>query len=265
MNKNNLNMTSVCSSALSGVASLKKLTLSLAGAAVLCAGQAQAGVMNVDFEQQEWLYGSSYGDALYEAGDLLAYKNLLFSFSSLDTGSVGSIVDGADPYNCYGMKCPVNNGSSYYAGVNDGWLTISQRDPANLHGIRLLGMDFGFVETLAGLGSYAAGKMVLTASRFDGSFVQLMKEFPLRDAQGDHQFARWDDIDSLLGGQRFSTISFNACLYDVDGACVREAAKKGSFAIDNLSVDVPEPASIAVFSFALAGLALSRRRQQQAA
>ena len=44
MNKNNLNMTSVCSSALSGVASLKKLTLSLAGAAVLCAGQAQAGV-----------------------------------------------------------------------------------------------------------------------------------------------------------------------------------------------------------------------------
>ncbi|WP_333798149.1 NF038120 family PEP-CTERM protein [Rheinheimera sp.] len=263
MNKNNSYITGALDSSRSAKPSLKKLALSLCGAAMLCAGQAQAGVMNVDFEELQWLYGSSYGDALYEAGDLLVYKDLLFSFSSLDTGSVGSIVDGSDPYNCYGMKCPVNNGSSYYAGVNDGWLTISQRDPANLHGIRLLGMDFGFVETLAGLGSYAAGKMVLTASRFDGSFVQLMKDFPLRDAQGEHQFARWDDIDTLLGGERFSAISLNACLYDLNGDCVREAAKKGSFAIDNLSVDVPEPAGIAVFGFALAGLVLSRRRQQQ--
>jgi hypothetical protein len=243
--------------------SLKKLSISLLGAATLFAGQAQASIINVDFEDQPWLYGSSYGDALYEAGDLFVHKNVLFSFSSLDTGSVGSIVNGSDPYNCYGMKCPINNASMYYAGVNDGWLAMSHQNPANQYGIRLLGMDFGFVETLAGLGSYAAGKMVLTASRFDGSIVQLMKDFPLRDAQGDHQFARWDDIDTQLGGERFKAISLNACLYDVAGDCVREAAKKGSFAIDNLRLDVPEPASVAVFGFALAGLLLSRRRQQQ--
>lgn len=259
MNKNNLKIATVQCSVMSAGRSLKKLSLSLLGAATLFAGQAQAGMLNVDFEDQEWLYGSSFGDAIYEAGDLLTYKNILFSFSSLDTGSVGSIVNGSDVDNCYGMKCPTNNGSSYYAGVNDGWLSMSQ----NSHGVRLLGLDFGFVETLAGLGSYAAGKMVLTASRFDGSFVQLMKDFPLRDAQGDHQFARWDDIDTLLGGERFKAISLNACLYDVNGDCVREAAKKGSFAIDNLSLDVPEPASVAVFGFALAGLLLSRRRQQQ--
>lgn len=263
MNKNNLKIAVARRSVMSAGRSLKTLSLSLLGAVTLFAGQAQAGIMNVDFEDQQWLYGSSFGDALYEAGDLLTYKNVLFSFSSLDTGSVGSIVDGADPYNCYGMKCPTNNGSFYYTGVNDGWLTMSQQNPANQHGIRLLGMDFGFVETLAGLGGYAAGKMVLTASRFDGSFVQLMKDFPQRDGRGDHQFARWDDIDTLLGGERFSTISLNACLYDVNGDCVREAAKKGSFAIDNLRLDVAEPTSVAVFGFALAGLLLSRRRQQQ--
>lgn len=263
MNKNNLKNAVNGTMASPFAGSLRKLSLSLLGAATLFAGQSQAGIMSVDFEDQTWLYGSSYGDALYESGDLFVHKNVLFSFSSLDTGSVGSIVDGSDPYNCYGMKCPTNNGSLYYTGLNDGWLTMSQQGSAQQSGIRLLGMDFGFVETLAGLGAYSVGKMVLTASRFDGSFVQLMKDFPLRDARGDHQFARWDDIDTVLGGERFSAISLNACLYDVNGACVRETAKKGSFAIDNLRFDVPEPTSVAVFGFALAGLLLSRRRQQQ--
>jgi hypothetical protein len=262
MNNNNLNNDVNDTAASPFAGSLKKLPLSLLAAATLLAGQAHAGMMNVDFEDQTWLYGSSFGDALYEAGDLFVHKDVLFSFSSLDTGSVGSIVDGSDPYNCYGMKCPANNGSLYYTGLNDGWLTMSQQGSAQQSGIRLLGMDFGFVETLAGLGAYSAGKMVLTASRFDGSFVQLMKDFPLRDAQGNHQFARWDDIDTLLGGERFGAISLNACLYDVNGDCVREAAKKGSFAIDNLRFDVPEPTSVVVFGFALAGLLLSRRQQQ---
>lgn len=263
MNKNNLKNAVNGTTTAPVVNSFKKLSLSLLGAATLFAGQAQAAIVDVDFEDQQWLYGSSFGDALYEAGDLLAHKNVLFSFSSLDTGSVGSIVDGSDPYNCYGMKCPTNNASSYYAGVNDGWLTMSNQNTASLYGIRLLSLDFGFVETLAGLGAYSMGKMVLTASRFDGSFVQLMKDFPLQDAQSDHQFGRWDDIDTELGGERFSAISLNACLYDVNGDCVREASQKGSFAIDNLRLDVPEPASIAVFGFALAGLMLTRRRQQQ--
>ncbi len=261
---NNNNTTAVSGRVATRCArAIRPWSLSLFGAVALFASQAQAGVMQVDFEQQQWLYGSSYGDALYEAGDVLVHKNVLFSFGSLDTGSVGSIVDGSDPYNCYGMKCPTNNGSSYYAGVNDGWLSMSQKNPANLHGLRLLSLDFGFVETLAGLGSYAAGKLVLTANRFDGSFVQLMKDFPLPDQLGQHQFVRWNDIDNQLGGERFYAFSLNACLYDLNGECVREAGKKGSFAIDNLSIDVPEPAGIAVFALAFAGLLLNRRRQQQ--
>lgn len=235
---------------------LVKSLVTFAAAAVLCMGQAQATIVDVDFED------SAFSDvSLFVNSNTVEYKNVLFKTESLDDGLSGALIDGSDPFTFFNLGFPGNNLSSYYAAVNNGWFSIQHKISGAA--IRLKGLDFSFIAPLPGFINFSVGQLVVAGQKADGSFNVATRDFAGQDEKGNWQFSNWNNISEELGGGKFTNISVLACLYTESGNCAFVENNQAQFAVDNLSIDVSAPATTGLFALSLAGLFAANRRRQQ--
>jgi hypothetical protein len=155
-------------------------------------------------------------------------------------------------------NAPTNALDQFYAGLNDGGLTMT----AGRFDLTLKGFEFGFIPAVPFFfdEGYVPGLLVAfytTAAGVDGyeSF-----EFSGADADGLFAFSSVGSQDLGALGQALSSVTFLACLYDGD-QCYLDAFNQAQFAIDNISASVPEPGSLAllVLGLGLTGRAARRR------
>jgi hypothetical protein len=173
--------------------------------------------------------------------------------TALGGGFVGAV---ADFSSCFLAVCPVGNDSQFYAGLNDGALSISLMDEL----LHLTSLDFGFVLPLAQLVDFSVGQLLLTGEDESGAKTSVAKDFGPQDANGNYGFEHWV-LDASFTSMAFKSVTVSACLFNVDGACVNPAENQAQFAIDNIGY-IPEPASMALLGVSFASLLAAGSRRK---
>jgi hypothetical protein len=181
----------------------------------------------------------------------------LTTMTVLGEGFSGATVGAGDMFACDMVTCPKGNPTSYFLGLNDGGLSVQYTAGGP---IRLQGLDFGFVLPLPTAVSGPVGRLQVTGVRMNGTLASISKDFSGQDANGDYLFTHWN-ISGQFGKTDFKSIMFNACLYDIDGACSSQADNLAQFAIDNIAVAVPEPSTWLLMGLGLAGVGAIARRK----
>jgi hypothetical protein len=247
----------------------KLLCASLVSALGAVAAPASAGMVTFDNVRNVVSPQLNAGDTAYNTGDAFTEAGFTLRVSNSATaapdevGLVGALVDSNNAFACFITSCPVGNGSTYFAGLNDGVLNLSYGGP---NGFRIGGLNYAFVAPTGGLSNASYGQLVLTGTTATGSTLSVTSDFPGQNAAGSFTFDQFI-IDRAFRGTTFTSLSINACLFDENGACSSErdfTQNQAQFALDNLDLAaVPEPTSVALVLLGLAGLStVSRRRSK---
>jgi hypothetical protein len=186
----------------------------LVSALAAVAAPSQAAVVTFDAVQNIVSAELGAGDTAYNTGDAFTEAGFTLRTNNNPTaepdeyGVVGALVDSDNAFACALTACPVGGGSTYFAGLNDGWLNIIRPGAA---GFRVDGLRFAFVAPLAGLLDFSYGRLVLTGTTQGGGTISTGGVFPGQDANGRFTFDQFlvdptfrDDLTSL---------SINACLF----------------------------------------------------
>ncbi len=171
-------------------------------------------------------------------------------------GGLVGIIDTAEGF-AFGTA-PTNALDQFYAGLNDGGLTMT----AGRRDLTLKGFDFGFIPVIPGFypEGYAPGLLVAFYTTADGVSDFETFEFSGADDGGLFAFSSLGSRDlGALRGQALSSVTFLACVYDGDD-CYLDAFNQAQFAIDNISA-VPEPGSLALLVLGLGLLSGTARRR----
>lgn len=250
----------------------KMLCASVLGALGLMAGAAQAATITFDGIQNVVTPQLAAGDTAYNTGDAFTANGFTFrtnngpGVDASESGGVGAIFNTANPTNCNIIECPSGGTGLYYAGLNDGALSIANTFiTSNVAGFRVAGLRYSFVAPLTGLANGSYGQLVLTGTTQTGTTLTSNLDFAGQDGTGRFSFASAGAGDAF-GGTILTSLSINACLFDGSGACSTErfvTQNNAQFALDDLNLtEVPEPASVALILLGLAGLgSVSRRRR----
>lgn len=178
-----------------------------------------------------------------------------FGFS----GAAGGVYNGGQ--GCGDTPCPAGNSSNFYVGLNDGAVTVVNTE---LPQFRISGLDFGFLAPLPNLDDGIWGQLRLTGYLANGGSITTAMDFAGQNAGGDFMFKSWT-LDTSFSSTFVNSLTLSACVYDIGGACVNSidapAMNLAQFAIDNLIVDVPEPALPALLMLGALGMALTARRR----
>ncbi len=177
------------------------------------------------------------------------------------SGLAGAAIVGADSMACSIIACPTGNGSTYYAGLNDGGLSFA-RD--NNGGFRVQSLDYSFIAPTGGLIDFSVGRLVLSGKGMNDVVIETSFEFAAQ-VNGQYNFSNMN-IGAAFGNTVIKQLDVFACLYTASGSCVNPAGNQAQFGLDNVNVAaVPEPSTYAMMGLGLAGLAaLARRRRNQA-
>jgi hypothetical protein len=156
-------------------------------------------------------------------------------------------------------NAPTNAESQFYAGLNDGGLTMTT---LNGRALAVDGFQFAFIPPVEGVfpPGDVPGYLVASYVTWAGDSGKELFEFSAADADGLFAFSVGK---AGLGGlgQYLQSVTFFACV-NFDGQCYYPAENQAQFAIDNIYARVPEPGSLGL---ALLGLGLmagvGRRRR----
>jgi hypothetical protein len=232
-------------------------------AALSCAAPAFADV--VDFDSLAPVTSES-GVTLSASGyDMLLVEGPVAAAFGLVSGT-GTIIDSNNPFSCDVIACPVGGVGNYLGVLNDGAVQFSH--PGELHGFTVTGFDFAFLPPApVGPGNY--GQLQLTGVNWYGTTIATSLDFPGQDGNGNFMFGA-AALDAAFRGNVFTSLRFNACIYDQDLVCSNSfdnpAFNQAQFALDSVNLNaVPEPASFLLMGLAAGALAFTRRRPSRPA
>jgi len=251
---------------------LKKLACSalISAAAVLAAPAAHADF--ISFENVSNVVTATLGanDTSYFGGD--RFNDSGFTMTLSDSafaqsqgqfgGSVGVLMDGSNPSSCTATACPSGNLSNFYGALNDSSIAIARQGGAGFFSVASLA--FSFLGPVLGLPDGIYGQLRLTGLTTEGSTVTVSRDFPSQDGNGNFAFGTWS-LDPDFAALNLTSLSIDACLFDGNGNCFNDAnnpaGNQAQFAIDDLQVEVPVPATAPLMLLGMAGLAFIRRRR----
>ena len=246
---------------------LKKLLCASAVAALGAFAPAHATVLT--FENVQNVVTSTLGasDTVYNTGDRFMDQHFLLQVENSptaaddDVGLNGARIQSNNDLACTVTACPTGGTGNYYAGLNDGALTLTST-LANSW-FQLQGLTFALVGPVQGLDYTNFGRLVLTGITNLGTTISTSRDFPGQDANGNLVFADFG-IGNGFSSSILSSLTINACLYDEAGDClaVRDFTQnQAQFGVDNITLaEVPEPATIGLMLLGVAGLSAARRR-----
>ena len=246
---------------------LKKLLCVSVVGALGAFAPAQASV--ITFDEVENVVSATLGefDSAYNTGDMFLEGHYAFQVNNSPTadageyGGVGAQINAENDLACTVLSCPNGGTNKYYAGINDGTLSIS-RSWANSW-FRLNSLQFAFIAPVVGLADFSYGRLVLTGTTQSGATISTSSDFPGQDASGTFTFGNFA-LDPVFSNTILSSLTINTCMYNFDGACSMDrpdTQNQAQFALDNLDLsEVPEPASIGLMLLGFAGLSAARRR-----
>ncbi|CAN7680472.1 NF038120 family PEP-CTERM protein [Pseudoduganella sp. LjRoot289] len=238
----------------------KRLPLALFATALSFAAPSQASTITFDnlaaspLAQNMPLVGHT--DEFYQSGywiDGLSAQPL-----AQEGDLVGAIVNGSDLANtCWSVACPVNNSSSFYTALNDGYLAIGAE---NGRSFRLDSFDASYVGASGEIFPGLSLVLNIQGNQAGGGYMDAQFYLP-GPSNGAFNF------DSFATGGLFASTEFThifiygyAC--DATGNCSAFSTDKGQFALDNIELtQVPEPGSLALIALGLAGMGMMARRR----
>jgi len=203
--------------------------------------------------------GVGYTDVLEHKGYTLTGET---GFDDALPGDlVGGIMNGSKPTDCLWLSCPVNNSSTYYAGLNDGVMLLSRADNK---AFSLLSLDASFIGAFQGVDAPGVpGILRVQGLRADSSFASF--DIELHSGNKEYYFESFGT--GAFGQEQFVSMAFFAFSCNFSGDCLAFETNQGQFGIDNLNVAisaVPEPSGIAMLcTGALVMGTIARRRKNR--
>lgn len=239
----------------------------LAAAALASLGSAQAAVIDfdagLDTSAAAFAPLITHGAAVFQNGFLVA--GLSNAAGATATDLVGALINGADIANtCVGVVCPSNNATTFYGGLNDGYIYLAEKTDSDVPFTIA-----GFAASFLANGSdpiptaTASGLLRIQGVKADGSGA-ITQTFQLAPAaaNGSLSFSNYATTGAFATTQfKYAFIFGFYC--DTNGSCTNAFTNdKGQFAIDNINVTaVPEPTTWGLMGLGLAGIAAARRRR----
>ena len=237
-----------------------KLGKLFVAAAISAAAVVPAQAAIIDFEKLLGPVGHNQ-TMLEEGYRLTGWANLL---TAVETDLVGAVLDGSDLETCVSRTCPTNNTTHYYAGLNDGLLSV--QSPGVVGTVKLSSFQASYIGDNALSYPSVAGLIRVQGWRPNGT--SLSQTFNLAGpTTGSFKFAQFT-MASAFATTSFAEIAFFGFTCAASGSCSAFSTDRGQFALDNLNVtamvDLPEPATGLLLGLGLIGVAASARRRRQA-
>lgn len=153
-----------------------------------------------------------------------------------------------------GDAAPSGNPTKFYSQLNEGGLIV-ERSGGGL--FSLYSFDAAFVP----LNPAAAGTTVIVAVGVYGNNTSTGVAWLFAPSvTPSHPFANYSNPVDFSAFANVKLVEFFACAYDGVNVCSGPLQNNGQFAIDNITVSVPEPTTTVMLTLGLLGLALRSRR-----
>ncbi|MBB3221406.1 NF038120 family PEP-CTERM protein [Pseudoduganella umbonata] len=199
------------------------------------------------------------GDAFTTDGFLAVVADSAFaqSFPGYEPGLAGAVVGPEQWSACTFLACPFGE-TGYYAGLNDGSLTLSREDGS---AFRLTALTYaGIAPEIEEGGAHSIGQLRLWGTTATGSVITATADLPEL-----HAWADWT-LDSAFAGTTLTSLRIDACAYTAAGACLNDGTllNASQFAVGSLSVSpVPEPSALAMLAGGLVLLGTASRARRR--
>jgi hypothetical protein len=157
-------------------------------------------------------------------------------------------------------NAPTNANSQFYAGLSDAGVTMAT---VSTRAFYVDEFEFSFIPAVPGAfpPGDSPGRLLARYVTWGGISGEEAFDFSSADANGLFAFS----IGKAGAGglnQGLWSVTFLACLYDANGACVNPAGNEAQFALDNIYARVPEPGSLGLALLGLGMMAgVARRRR----